>query len=232
MCRSRSPRPDSRALTPHNSRPLLLLACLLALPAITPRAAADAMLTVIQDGGNVMATESGSIDLAGLTLNATIVGAKPAITPSNAALMVGPTGGFAAGVYTGITGPSSWGSGSPMLATFGAGDGACINGAASPLGEPFLCVPSTYSSGSPLLGTAMFMGQTLSSLGLNPGTYNYTWGTGLTADSLTVTVAAVPEPASIWFAVIGGAAIIAYGRFASSKKQRREAPVPPHGAAE
>jgi hypothetical protein len=52
-------------------------------------------------------------------------------------------------------------------------------------------------------------GQTLASLGLTPGTYVYTWGTGVDADSLTVNVEAVPEPA-IWAMMLLGFAGFAF----------------------
>jgi hypothetical protein len=86
-------------------------------------------------------------------------------------------------------------------------------------------------SGAPLSGTATWAGATLSSLGLTLGTYNYTWGSGPTADTLTVNIGTVPEPTSLWLGVIGSVAVIAHGWFARSKKQRRESLQSPHGAA-
>ena len=60
--------------------------------------------------------------------------------------------------------------------------------------------------------------------GLNPGTYMYTWGSGPTADSLTVDVVSsqsVPEPASLWMALIGGVAIFAHSRIGRRKTRKR-----------
>jgi MYXO-CTERM domain-containing protein len=53
---------------------------------------------------------------------------------------------------------------------------------------------------------------TIAGLGLTPGTYTYTWGTGGTANSLTINISGVPEPASLTMAataaaLIGGLAI-------------------------
>ena len=72
-------------------------------------------------------------------------------------------------------------------------------------------LPEGCTSGQQLSITSTWDGQTFSTLGLNPGTYVYTWGSGPTADSLTVDVVspqAVPEPTTLWVALIGGVAIL------------------------
>ena len=54
-------------------------------------------------------------------------------------------------------------------------------------------LPLGYVSGAPLASaSATFSGATLASLGLTQGTYAYNWGSGGSADSLTVNI--VPEP--------------------------------------
>ena len=58
-----------------------------------------------------------------------------------------------------------------------------------------LGLPAGYVSGDPLANTATFDNANLESLGLTPGTYSYTWGSGDHADSLTIDI--VPEP-STW----------------------------------
>jgi hypothetical protein len=59
-----------------------------------------------------------------------------------------------------------------------------------------LNLPNGYVSGSPLSATSTYTSQTFASLGLTPGTYTWTWGSGPTADSFTVQIGAVPEPTS------------------------------------
>jgi len=55
-----------------------------------------------------------------------------------------------------------------------------------------------YASGALLSDMATYAGQSFATLGLTPGVYLYTFGSGATADTLTVDVAApVPEPASL-----------------------------------
>ena len=58
-------------------------------------------------------------------------------------------------------------------------------------------VPFGYVSGSALSDTDTYFGYTFAEAGLTPGTYNYTWGSGPTADSLTINIGTpVPEPAA------------------------------------
>lgn len=91
-------------------------------------------------------------------------------------------------VYTGISGPSSIGSGGYFYADSGSGNIVGIGGDVNNL-----AVPVGYVSGSELgTSTDTWNNATLTSLGIMPGTYVYRWGTGNHADSFTVQ--AVPEP--------------------------------------
>ena len=56
--------------------------------------------------------------------------------------------------------------------------------------------PQRLCLGDPLgVSTATWDGSTIASLGLIPGVYTWTWGSGATADSFTMTISAsVPEP--------------------------------------
>lgn len=60
----------------------------------------------------------------------------------------------------------------------------------------FVFAPAGYVSGSALTSSATWTATSLASLGLTPGTYLWTWGTGPTADSFTVHIGIAP-PASI-----------------------------------
>lgn len=67
-------------------------------------------------------------------------------------------------------------------------------------------------SGAPLSGSSTFANQTLASLGVTPGSYVWTWGSGANADSPTLNIIApaVPEPSSLVLAGMGSLA--AFGR--------------------
>ena len=68
-------------------------------------------------------------------------------------------------------------------------------------GSFFLIVPDNYVSGSPLANAInTYAGATYASLGVTPGTYVYSWGSGDHHDSLTLQInpaPPVPEPASM-----------------------------------
>jgi hypothetical protein len=168
---------------------------------------AGVIMNFTESGGNVDATAVGTIDLAGLTLGGTGPGI-PAVAPNFAVAVVGPNETQA--VYQGATGPTSMGPGSGTMASMATGQdfGIGFHGA--------ILVPDGYVSESGLSGTATWTGQTFASLGLTPGTYVYSWGFGPTADTLTVNVTSVPEPATIWLAAIGGVVLAAHARFARS----------------
>ena len=62
----------------------------------------------------------------------------------------------------------------------------------------FLALPQGYVSGSALSNSMTFNSATFASLGLTPGTYVWSWGTGLPNQNFTLQIGAVPD---------GGAAI-------------------------
>jgi hypothetical protein len=76
-----------------------------------------------------------------------------------------------------------------------------------------LVVPEGYVSGSQLSDTDTYFDETIAQLGLAPGIYNYTWGSGATADSLTINIGVVPEPASV--------AVVAIPALALLRRRRR-----------
>ena len=131
-------------------------------------------VTLEQVGPNVVAIGSGALDPTGLDKLRFPFAAAPAIRPDFGVIVTGSgiLTDQLADHYTGaITGPSSFGSGGFMLATTGTGDIVGIGGVQ-------LLVPFGYASGTLLSGSATFNNATFSSLGVTPGTYVWTWGTG------------------------------------------------------
>jgi len=159
----------------------------------TELAVAAVIVTFSQVGSDVIATGGGTINLTGLTYAGTFNGGA-CLDSTYAFMQVGPIFGVTQDKYTGISGPASFGSGLFTGATSGTGDSVGLSGDVG-----YLLVPTGYVSGNPLSSSSTFARTTLSGLGLTPGTATYSWGSGATADSLTVNIAAVPEidPAGI-----------------------------------
>ena len=159
---------------------------------VPPASASLFTIDVTQQGSNVVATGSGSIDLTGLTFDGSGDLGGSFTEPTFGVLVVGPAQITAFDSYRGITAPGSLGPGAlGGGASSGSGDlvGPDIAG---PL--PVLIVPKGYASGDLLSDSAAWDSTTLSILGLTPGTYTYTWDSG--ADSLAINIG-VPEPASL-----------------------------------
>ncbi len=156
-----------------------------------PAARAAYTITIDQVGPDVIATGSGSIDTTDLNFLTGFGGNLGLVAADNAFAAVGSSdnGDF----YSGFTGPTSFGPGEEDVANSTSG---VFVGVVGESGLIFL--PDGYSSGAALgISTDTFSNQTFSSLGINPGTYLYTWGTGQHADRFTVNIGSVPEPASL-----------------------------------
>lgn len=178
-------------------------------------AGAAYVLTLQQTAGNVVATGSGSFNLTALTIfeNGS-TGYAANLFPSLAQVILGVESPDV-DVYTGISGPASFGSGNSIeFANSASGNFSGVDD------DLYLLVPHGYTSGTMLSGTATWTSATLGSLGVAPGTYTYTWGSGASADSFTVN--AVPEP-STWMMLLSGGGMLLcfrYRRAASSARAR------------
>jgi len=163
----------------------IVIACVIAVRPVQ----ASYIVTLEQVGSNVVATGSGTIDLTGLTFsnsNSFLSG----IVPNGAEISTGPTGGTPVDVYaSALTFPTSFGSGGPTVASSGSGDLVDFEGR-------FVSVPAGYVSGNSLSDSSTYDNTTLSKLGVTPGTYKWTWGTGPHADSFTLQIGPVTAPDS------------------------------------
>jgi PEP-CTERM motif len=172
---------------------------------VTP-ARAIFVVDITQSGSNVIANGSGTIDTAALTefssfdLNAGM--------NSGAALLRLSSLFDNIALWQGITGPTSFGTynGDFESATSSSGDFVGLSGEES---LPSIQLSNSYVSGSELSDTATWAGATYASLGLAPGNYTWTWGSGETADSFEVSIAApVPEPASLGLICLGASLLL------------------------
>ena len=145
-------------------------------------------VTMVESGGNVVVTASGSLNIDDLTLVSASTGPINGVGLgiSNATFIMGTTPVNYA-IYGGFTTtPSNFGSGGGSAPSSSSGD---IFGCFYPGGPPHrLAVPVGYTSGASISSTMTFNSKTFSSMGLVPGTYSYTWGTGPNADSINVVI--------------------------------------------
>ena len=192
---------------------------LLAFAASLVLSPAHAVLTfhLIESGGNVTLTATGSVNTAALV--PTFPGACGAgtglVNPSAAQFC---TGAGVAIRHAGLTGPASFGPGGLLQGTGSStGDNVYMVGV---LGELYL--PVGYVSGAPLSGASQFPGTTLAAMGVTPGTYTWTFGAGPTADSVVFVVGVAPAGVpmlSEWVLVVL-AGLLAWGALPVLRRRR------------
>jgi hypothetical protein len=165
----------------------------------TPPAQAAYTVTLVQQGPDVVATGSGTIDLTGLIFVGSSGGDEAIISGGLGIIVVGPVPFTPSDGYGGYSGPIAFGNLGALTASSGSGDRVGID---QDSGKLF--VPAGYVSGS-LSSSDTWDNKTFASLGVTPGTYVWTWGSGADADSFTLNIgaAAVPEPASLTLLAMG-----------------------------
>ena len=174
------------------------------------------VLTFAEVGSDVVATGGGTIDLPDLGLQGEtfvdvgqVAGHGPFVLTG-----VGPAGAVV-DEYAPFSGPDSFGESIATQADSESGDA---------VGFAFLddlIVPLDYISERPLNSTATWLNATFATLGLTPGTYVYSWGTGVHADTFTIDIPAsppaAPEP-STWAMMLIGFAGLGYASRRASRK--------------
>ena len=183
-----------------------------------PRAQAAYTLTIQPSMTGVTATGAGSINFDALETYGDELGSS-LLEASGGAIIVGPTTDTGDTFYSGITGPADFGPGDEFLADMGGG--AIVGlGTFDETSGGVVAVPLGYVSGASLgTSTATWSGATITSLGLTPGSYVWTWGDGPTADTFTLDIVAggvtgvpaAPEPAT-WAMMLLGLAGLSFLR--------------------
>jgi hypothetical protein len=173
-------------------------------------------LTIQPSMTGVTATGAGSINFDALELYADDELGSSLLEASGGAIIVGPTTDTDDTFYSGIAGPADFGPGEEFLADMG--DGAIVGlGTFDETSGGVVAVPLGYVSGASLgTSTATWSGATIASLGLTPGDYVWTWGSGTSADSFTLDIVsggmpAAPEPGT-WTMMLLGLAGLAFVR--------------------
>jgi hypothetical protein len=154
-----------------------------------PSANASVVINVIESGGNVEASFSGSIDLSATqgfdvqSINTTLY-----YNAIDGVMLLASENSDAYDVDVTWT-PYGTGEGNWDTST---GDAFNLFGFSS------IGVPVGYLSGTSISGTATKFGSTLASTGFDPGSYVSTITNGASTDTITVNIGAVPIPAAIW----------------------------------
>ncbi len=185
----------------------LMVLGLVLFAASSRSAKAQSIFTIdlYQDGSNVVATGSGTIDLDGTSYVEDLTTTTDELIPDGATITVGVTPSDAT-FYSGLTAPDNFGSGGNTSATSSTGDVVAVTGT-------ILLVPRGYVSGTALSDTATWDDATLDSLGVTPGTYTWTWGTD-NENTFTLNAVAVPEPYEYgWGILCATLGVVAWRRF-------------------
>jgi len=188
---------------------------------------ASVIITLDQVDPNVVAKGSGTLDLTDLTFTGT-ANTGVGIIPSFGFLGLGePTtsgGNITINDYIGISGPTEFGTFIVTVASTSSGSQLVLNG----LGT--IGVPVGYVFGTPLSAMATWDNTTIVALGVIPGVYTWTWGSGDHADSLTLFAGVpIPEPDSALLLTLGAAGL-ALLKWRSSIRCIRHAPSPPYSS--
>jgi PEP-CTERM motif len=169
--------------------------------ATVPGAQAAVVEIMTEVGSNVDVSASGTINLAGFNHPGyeQYSSGPNGVIPSLGSILAGAPGTLTTDLYAPFSGPTAFGSGGFTQPSSGSGDRVGVR-QDSPTTD-FIVVPQGYVSGDHLSGTSVYVGATFASLGITPGTYVWSWGSGSDLDSLTLDVTestpAVPEPASL-----------------------------------
>lgn len=142
-------------------------------------------INMYQNGPDVVATGSGTINLTGLA-GAGAGGTSAIVRAFNATLVVGTSTTFDA--YNGFVGPVNFGGGAAFTASSYSGNGVGFNGSINRV-----VVPQGYVSGSALASSSTWNGATIAGLGLTVGTYTWNWA----GDSLTLIISLAPPVTTV-----------------------------------
>ena len=169
---------------------------------------ADLLISITEVGDDVVVTAEGSLNIDLLTYIDTVP-ANDIFVDADSARVISGTAGFASvDRYNVPQGPTSFGPGiGASFADFGSGDRVGILGSGTTESE--LLLPAGFVSGDSISSSMTFLNETISSLGLNEGTYMYSWGIVPIGDSVVVNISqAIPEPGLGGLGVFGLAGIV------------------------
>jgi hypothetical protein len=148
----------------------------------TSGASGDFNVTISQVGSDVVWNGSGSFNLAALTsIGTTTISAG--YNADDAIWAIGQE--VTIDKYSGIiTYPPTFGSGGAGVTSNTGSTFGILPGGSGRL----LYVPSGYVSNTVISGSSTYGGQTIAGMGLTPGTYTWSWGSGENASTLVMII--------------------------------------------
>lgn len=198
----------------------LIYLMLLVQALLIGRVSAAVMVTVAETGGDVVFSANGTLDLTDLSVVA--AGTSSAFlfyynsTDSVWALGASPSSQLDVTYFGGFTKVGGNFLSGPLSITATSGTGTRF-GIDEGIGSGRLIVPDGFAGGS-VSATSVYASTDFATLGLVQGTYQWQWGTGPTADFITMNV--VPEPGSFTM-VLSAAAVCAASLRRRSHRIRR-----------
>jgi hypothetical protein len=190
---------------------------LAALCALGTSAHARFILAFYQEGNNVVAIGSGTLDIQDLS-GGDQANAGPFVDPSYFTMIAGGPNGLYYLQNGAIAGPTDFGTGGETMASAATGDKVGIG---IGLFQSCVLTPDGYVSGSFLSDTTTWDNTTFAGLGITPGTYTWTWGTGKNADSFVIETV-TPEPSGTALLAV---ALGTIGLYAWLRRRRGAAPL-------
>jgi hypothetical protein len=162
-------------------RLLLFVSLLTVLSSATP-ALSGVTLEMREVGGDVVVTGAGKLNVGAWTLVSEDVSLEGTVN-GDESIAVGPNAlSDLYGTPVNFSGPTSIGPGlSAIVADAGSGHTFGLA-----FGVPALVARVNALSDPTYNGSSTWLGETLGSLGVTPGSYRWTWGSGATADSFTL----------------------------------------------
>jgi hypothetical protein len=182
----------------------LLATAAVAIPAMlissglsAPPAQANYIVNLTEQGGNVVANGSGTLDLTDLNQLIAVSASAAYIDGGSGIIITGQApGGVNDNRYLGtFTSLPTFGT-STSFFDANSGTGGMVGFDNVDPSGPALIVPAQYHSGDFITSSDTWNGYTFASLFVTPGTYTWSWGSGADADSFTLQIgpAAVPAP--------------------------------------
>jgi hypothetical protein len=177
---------------------LLAVVCL-----FVPVARADGfVVTLMQQGPNVVATGSGAIDLSGLNYLFSVPDNGGYLFPRLQGFAVGGGSNYEDDVYNGAGIFPVFGTGNQSTASENSGQPIGV----IPIAAGALAVPKSYVSNSFFSNSSTYDNASFSSLGVTVGDYVLSWGAGQN-QRLELDVVGTPEPTSLMLFGSGLAAL-------------------------